>query len=193
MVFTITDQDFGHLRKSTSDTKPEKKSHVKFESLIKSYSKNFRRGPRALATELHIVVFAIKKMQIVKLTKILDDISNPFSSNYGKHLTRSQVTELTLNLEGSNQLLHFLENHRSATNGGKMEVLKMTPNKDYITVRAPVELWESFFRTEFYFFQRKRCGNNNGKFSPLYIFFVLNLLFYLSRGLDSFYGILSAS
>ena len=52
-----------------------------------------------------------------------------------------------------------------------MEVLKMTSNKDYITVRAPVELWESFFRTEFYLFQRKRGGNNNGIFSPAYNLF----------------------
>ena len=155
MLIYITDQPRGEPKElqklDTAST-----THVKAESLVKSYSVHFMKGNRAPGSELHTVVFAIKKKEIAKLTKMLEDISNPFSANYGKHLKKHQVTDLTSNLEGSNKLLHFLENHPLATNGGVIEILKMTPNKDYITARAPVELWEHFFNTEFFLFHRKQ-------------------------------------
>jgi len=151
--------DQGFLRESVADKSPHL-SHLKIESLIPSYSNNFKKGQRASASQLHTVVFAIKKKQVAMLTKILDDISNPFSPNYGKHLTMEEVTQMTSNLEGSHKLLNFLENHPPANDGRRMEVLKMTPNKDYITAQAPVELWESFFNTEFYEFQHKKLDKN---------------------------------
>jgi subtilase family serine protease len=38
----------------------------------------------------------------------------------------------------------------------KVEVLASTPNNDFITARASIRLWENFFNTEFYVFERKQ-------------------------------------
>lgn len=126
--------------------------HVKVDSLLENYSRRFAKMSRASPTHLHTVVFAIKKLRMDELRDILDDISNPLSINYGKHLTDKEINDLTTNVDGSRKLLNFLENH-SMGNAG-VEVLKMTPKKDYVTARASVGLWERFFNTEFYHFER---------------------------------------
>mmetsp|Transcript_9640 Transcript_9640/g.13258 ORF Transcript_9640/g.13258 Transcript_9640/m.13258 type:complete len:256 (+) Transcript_9640:340-1107(+) len=103
---------------------------------------------------MHTVVFAIQKLRMDELRSILDDISNPFSTNYGNHLTRAEVTKITSNPEGSRKVLQFLENHSHSS--GQVEVVEMTPNKDYITARATVAHWEEIFKTEFHYYHSKK-------------------------------------
>ena len=131
------------------------------EEMLPSHSNRFEKGGRAQSTHLHTVIFAVNKIRMDELRSILDDISNPFSANYGNHLTRAQVSALTTNVEGSQKLLTFLENH--AHGDGRVEILEMTPNKDYITARASVAQWESFFHTEFYEFHRKASSEPQNK------------------------------
>ena len=131
------------------------------EEMLPSHSNRFEKGVRARSTHLHTVIFAVNKIRMDELRSILDDISNPFSANYGNHLTRAQVSALTTNVEGSQKLLTFLENH--AHGDGRVEILEMTPNKDYITTRASVAQWESFFHTEFYEFHRKVSTESQNK------------------------------
>ena len=132
------------------------------ESMLPSHAVRFDKGIRAPSTQLHSVVFAVAKLNMDKLRKILDDISNPFSANYGNHLSRTEVSKLTSNVQGSQKLLKFLENH-ALVNNERLEILQMTPNKDYITARASVAHWERFFNTEFHLFHRKRIPGQENK------------------------------
>ena len=128
-------------------------SHVKMETMVDNFSNRFTKGARALPSQLHTVVFAIKKLRMNELRDILDDISNPYSLNYGKHLTREEVTQLTVNREGSDSLLYFLGNFTAVD--GNVKIVTKTPNMDYITARASVELWERLFNAELFQFYIK--------------------------------------
>ena len=144
---------------STQNFLPSGISHLKTESMIKSYSDRFSKGERASPFHLHTVVFAIKKLRMDELRIKLEDISDPFSSNYGNHLTRSQITSLTSNFEGKSMLIRFLENHSQRSNE-LMKILKVTPYGDFVFAQASVKLWESFFDTEFFFFHSKNLENS---------------------------------
>jgi Pro-kumamolisin, activation domain len=48
---------------------------------------------RAIQETTHKLIFAIKQ-NTDSLDSILDDVSNPRSLNYGRHLTRDQVSQL---------------------------------------------------------------------------------------------------
>ena len=128
-------------------------SYVKMETMIEDFSNRFTKGSRAPSSQLHTVVFAVKKYGINQLRDILDDISDPYSLNYGNHLTREEVTKLTINIEGSNHLLLFLRNLSSVD--GHVEIISTTNNMDYITARAPVKLWERILNAELYQFHSK--------------------------------------
>lgn len=128
-------------------------SFIKMETMIEDFSSRFTKSSRAPSSQLHTVVFAVKKLKIDQLRDILDDISDPHSFNYGKHLTREEATKLTINIEGSNQLLYFLRNLSSID--GHVEIISTTSNVDYVTARAPVKLWERVFNAELYQFYSK--------------------------------------
>ena len=151
-------------------------SHVKMESMLPSHLFRYDKGIRAQTNHLHTVIFAVKKLNMDVLQSMLDDISNPFSVNYGNHLSRAEVSKLTSNVEGSQKLLRFLENHHHRLrNDGRVEVLQMTPNKDYITARASVAQWESFFNTEFYLFHRKENVGQENKIEEGWHFYCNSL------------------
>ena len=162
MLAALETQSGSSLRSTHASTGTH--SHVKVEKLIEGYSSRFTRKSRAHPSDLHTVVFAVKKLRMDDLRSILDDIANPFSANYGNYLSSKEVDDMTTNHEGSQRILHFLENH--SLGEGRVEVLKTTPKKDYITARAPVRLWEAFFATEFHHFERKD-GLRSGREEPL--------------------------
>ena len=134
-------------------------SHLKVESMTESYSKRFLREQRASPSHLHTVVFAIKKLHMDELRVKLEDISDPFSPNYGKHLTRVQITNMTSNFEGRSKLLRFFENHSQQQTVEAVKIVKVTPYSDFVFAEASVKLWESFFDTEFFFFRMKNQKN----------------------------------
>ena len=146
-------------------------SHVEVESMrpVSSEEHRFVKGSRAPSTMLHTVVFAVHKIRMDELRTRLDEISDPFSASYGNHLTRAEATAITANLEGSRKLLHFLETFptTSSSSGGgsdrRVEVLETTPNSDYITARASIELWEQFFDTEFNLYHYKPTSSTGLK------------------------------
>jgi hypothetical protein len=55
---------------------------------------------RAIQETTHKLIFAIKQ-NTDSLDSILDDVSNPRSLNYGRHLTRDQVSQLDNSLSCS--------------------------------------------------------------------------------------------
>eukprot|EP01036_Dinobryon_divergens_P028582 gene28582-37547_t len=138
-------------------------SFEKMDSLPNSHTEKYTRGHRATSSQRHTVTFAIKKLNMDQLQANLDDISNPFSVNYGNYKTREELNAITANHEGSSKLLHALRHH--SVGEDTVEVLSVTPNQDYITARASVQLWENFLNTEFYFFERKADTKSRSKSS----------------------------
>lgn len=136
-------------------------SFAKMDSLPSSYTEQFIKGHRAPSSQLHTVAFAIKKLKMDELQSILEDVSNPFSANYGKYMTREQINAMTANHDGSSKLLHSLRHH--SVGEDTVEVLAVTPNQDYITARASVRLWENYFNTEFHLFERKAGSKRRSK------------------------------
>jgi len=151
-------EDAIHISAHSATLPPSQ--YIKMESMIGGYSIRFEKRLRVIGSQMHTVVFAIQKLRMDKLRSILNDISNPFSANYGNHLTRAEVTKLTSNPKGSKNLLQFLKNHTHYT--GNVEVLTMTPSKDYITARAAIAHWEEIFKTNFFYFHSRQVESQKG-------------------------------
>ena len=124
-------------------------THVFRESIPKLASRTdlvkLRRADNAAA---HTVVFVVKQKNVDELTRILHDVSDPLSSNYGQHLTRKEVADLTSNPESRDAVVSYLN-----LNGAS--VISETLSGEYITANAPVAIWEKMFNTKFFTFHQK--------------------------------------
>jgi tripeptidyl-peptidase-1 len=106
------------------------------------------KGDRSDPTKMHQVVFVVKSRNMESLKMTLNDISDMDSSNYGKHLTRAQISELTANPEGNRILTNVLSTYPAVS------VEKRSRDNRFVTVKAPIGLWERLFSAEFYSFSR---------------------------------------
>jgi tripeptidyl-peptidase-1 len=95
---------------------------------------------------IHEVVFSIKPKNIESMTAILNDISNPASPNYGKHLSMEEVQEMTTNPEGTTIVKNYL-----ITSG--IEIINESPDGSFITAQAPISTLEAILSTRFSIFQ----------------------------------------
>ena len=102
---------------------------------------------------VHEVVFVIRQQNMDELTRILYDVSDPLSANYGKHMTRENVVSLTSNPVAVDVVTTYL------TSIGANKI-SATPGGEYITASAPTSLWEGVLDTEFYLFHKLQ---SNGK------------------------------
>ena len=110
-----------------------------------SLRKDILKKERASGTITHEVVFAVQQKNIDKLTSILGDISDPESVNYGNHLTREEVQDLTYDQKSHDTILNYLED------AGAVFVTESLYG-EYITAKATINLWERLFKTEFFVF-----------------------------------------
>lgn len=101
------------------------------------------RKHRAPSTQPHEVVFVLEQRNMDELTRILHDVSDPSSPNYGKHMTRQEVRDLTLNMDSHDEIVSYLQ-------GVGAKVIDEKYKGETITARAPVEVWERMFDTEFF-------------------------------------------
>ena len=123
---------------------------VKENFLLKEhsvYKKRFdiKKGTRAVPETKHEVIFSVKE-NLDDLKTLVDDISNPFSANFGKHLKRDEVTAMSANPASFHHVMAYLSLH-------EIEVVGTSPYSEYITAVAPVRKWEELFATEFYEFE----------------------------------------
>ena len=123
-------------------------SHVHMESGKMAFRDDFVKGASANADATHEVVFAVKQNNLDSLKEKFFDVSNPKSENYGKFLNRKQVADLTANPEATSKIVSFL-NKKGA------KVTKRTRHGEYITVQAPVSLFEEMFNTKFSTYKRR--------------------------------------
>lgn len=97
------------------------------------------------------LIFAVQQMNVDLITKKLNDVSDPSSPDYGKHLTKEQVDELTVNHEGHRQVLEFL-----SLIGAEI----VSSNDNYITAKASIEIWNQSLNTKFYEYQNAINGKS---------------------------------
>ena len=100
---------------------------------------------RVAHDHIHEVMFAIQQKNVARLTRLLHQISDPDSKNYGNHRTRIEIEEVTSNPESRNFLLQFLHDAGATTTSESIF-------GEYISAQAPVSLWEKMFNTQFYKF-----------------------------------------
>jgi tripeptidyl-peptidase I len=96
---------------------------------------------------IHELIFVVQQQNMEELTRILHDVSNPSSPNYGQHMSVEQVSAMTMNVPGRNAIVDYLH-----TNGAT--VTREILSGDLITAIAPVSVWEKVLDTKFYTFHQ---------------------------------------
>jgi subtilase family serine protease len=130
----------------TSQLGADTHSHI-FKESIPSYSTRDDLIKRESLDDDHIheVVFAVRQNNMDELIKTLHDVSDPFSRNYGRHMSSEQVAAMTMNPVARDAIADHL-NEIGAT------ITSETLNGDFISASAPVSVWGKVFNTKFYLF-----------------------------------------
>ena len=115
---------------------------------------------RADKVAVHEVIFAISQSNMKQLIQVLEDVSDPSSSNYGKHWSKSQVAEFTANKKSYNAVMGYLNSTKNVV------INRQSLYGEYIFAKAPVHVWEDVFATTFHTYQisvhnEKRKGKLN--------------------------------
>lgn len=125
-----------------------KSAHIFKESSPRLDSRSdLVRRKRIGGDYVHKVIFLIRQRNIDELIRILHDVSDPLSSNYGQHLTSDEVADLTSNPESRDTVVSYLH-----SNGAS--VTSETLRGEYITAQAPISVWEKMLNTEFFTFHQ---------------------------------------
>ena len=122
------------------------RTHVFKESVRELSTRNdlVKRG--LISPEyIHEVVFAVEQKNMEELTRVLHDVSNPMSSNYGQHWTREKIINFTSNPYAHDTVVSYL-----LSNG--ISSLSETLSGEFIKASAPIVVWEKMFNTEFFTF-----------------------------------------
>ena len=123
-------------------------THVFKESIpMLSSRTDLQREDRARHDYIHEVVFVIRPKNMKELIRILHDVSDPSSANYGQHWTKEEVSDLTSNPEARDTVFSYL-------NSNGASVTSETLDGEYITANAPIKVWEKIFDTEFFIFHQ---------------------------------------
>ena len=109
--------------------------------------------PEEIADKLHSVIFAVQQKNLDKVKKILDEVSDPSSENYGRYLSFFEVGELVANREGVLRLRNYLI-------GQGIDNFEETIRGEYITVTAKIFQFESMFKTKFHIYTHKIFQTN---------------------------------
>ena len=115
---------------------------------------NIVKGLRAPLSQSHDLVFSIRLRNMDELERILYDVSDPSSTNYGNHLTREDIVDLTSNVESCKEVISYLE-----TAGAS--ILSEDLAGGFISARGSVSLWESMLDTEFHSYSLQPGRNGN--------------------------------
>jgi len=102
---------------------------------------NFVWSERAPGTEKHQCIFYLKCKNQARLEEIVLQISDPTSPLYGKHLTKKEIDELTVDREGTEAVLKYIKDTGAAV---------VDQNAGSIKAEAPISVWESAFNTVFF-------------------------------------------
>jgi len=110
---------------------------------------------RADSYDMVEFTLALKQENLDKLDAIFWDISNPFSANYGKYLTRAEVKDLvSASPKVQKRIINWL--HKVAIETGNKHLVHIDNKGDAITVKASVSFTETLFATRLYLFHNTR-------------------------------------
>jgi Pro-kumamolisin, activation domain len=110
-----------------------KHTHVYKESIPLLSSRNdLIKIGRSEHHYVHEIVFAVKSRNMEELTRMLHDVSDPHSQNYGMHMKKEEIDKLVSNPGACTQLTAYLH-----ANGATS--LSETPGGGYITAADPLE------------------------------------------------------
>jgi tripeptidyl-peptidase I len=96
---------------------------------------------------IHEVIFAVKMNNMDELTRMLHDISDPDSPNYGQHLNKEEMHDFISNPEACTEVTSYL--HASGATA-----VSESLGCEYITAKGPIAVWEKMFKTDFFVFQQ---------------------------------------
>lgn len=101
----------------------------------------------------HEVTFVVRQNNLDELVRVLNDVSDPASPNYGQHWSSEQVAGLTRNIDARDSIVGYL-----LTKGAT--VVSESPRGEYITAIASISTWEEVLNTQFFtFHQRQHNGD----------------------------------
>jgi tripeptidyl-peptidase I len=127
-------------------------SHVFMESIPHHRNRDIQKIKRMTSDVIHEVIFAIHQRNMAELTKILEDVSDPASENYGRHMTNEEVVSLTSNPEGRDAVVTHLISSGAV-------IVSETLNGEFVTANAPISVWERLFNTEFFLFHQLKSDS----------------------------------
>ena len=104
---------------------------------------------RADSSKLHALVFVRKQINLDKLEHILNSVSDPKSSEYGKHWSASAIATLTGSSSSHNEIRDFLNDYG-------VKSINSIRNGDYIIANASVATWEKVLEARFYEYSHKK-------------------------------------
>jgi len=102
-------------------------------------------GDRVPGNEEHECTIYVRNTRSDELVEILKQTSDPKSSRYGKHLSKSEVDAMTRNPEGEQVIIDYLTSHG-------IRITSQNPT----TMKAvgTIEQWETALNTQFFHVQR---------------------------------------
>jgi tripeptidyl-peptidase-1 len=102
-------------------------------------SKKSRANPESL----HIVVLAVKQLNMEKLELALNEVADPKSPSYGAHWTKLEITAMTSNPAANDEISSYL-------NKNGCVIVSTTSSGEYVTAEASIQQWEKLFSTDFF-------------------------------------------
>ena len=132
--------------------------HVFRESIPRlSTRQDLSRLDRLHHEHIHKVIFVIRQKNMDKLTDILHDISDPLSENYGRHMTKEEISIMTSNPVGHDAIMSYLHAKGVTT-------FHETLDGEFITASAPISVWEQTFDTQFFSYHQKQRNGETEMF-----------------------------
>ena len=137
-----------HLQEQPKGAEFSLSSHIYKESIpLLSSRSDLIKQTSVQQDYIHELIFVVQQQNMGELTRILHDVSDPDSPNYGQHMSVEQVSAMTANPVAREAIVDYLH-----TNGAA--VTKEILSGDLITASAPISVWEKVLDTKFYTFHQ---------------------------------------
>ena len=107
---------------------------------------DLRQIRRAMPDYQHSTVIAVQQLNLDRVKEMLNEVSDPFSANYGHHLSFEEVGKLVTNHEAVAHIRKFIQLHN-------MNLISESPRGEFFTISAPISKWEEVLNTEFFEFE----------------------------------------
>jgi subtilase family serine protease len=107
---------------------------------------------------VHDLIFTVQQKNMDELKRVLHDVSEPDSPNYGRHWSGEQVRALTENLEGRDAIVSYL-------NANGANVISESLGGEFVTANATLSVWKKMLNTEFYMFHQRQHNGDIHQFA----------------------------